>query len=69
MKVVGTPKDDVGRVLDLHDAPVVTAERNQSRAVAGHGSVQDRVQVGDVEAVGDLLGFAPVADRGKGIVA
>src|SRR5436190_15954617 len=68
MEIVDAPKDDVGRVLHLHDAPVVAAERSESRTVTGDGGVQDRVKFGDVELVGDRLGSSPVGDRGKRVV-
>src|SRR5436853_1683456 len=68
MEIVDAPKDDVGRVLHLHDAPVVAAERSESWTVTDDGGVQDGVKFGDVEVVGDQLGFLPVADGGKRVV-
>jgi hypothetical protein len=69
MQVGLAMEDDVGGILDLHDAPMVgTAELAGDRAVAGGEAVQGMVEALDGKAVGQGLRFGEVRNAGEGVV-
>ena len=62
-------EEDVGGILDLHDAPVVLdAKSLDDRAVAVRKAVESAMQLGDGQIVGELLRSVEVGDAHEGVV-
>jgi len=63
------PKDDVGGVLDLHEAPVVAElQRLDDRAAEGGVVIKNAVELVDVEVIGEPLSCLEVLDVHEGVV-
>jgi hypothetical protein len=61
-------ENDVGGVLDLHEAPVhAVAEVAEHRAAASCPRIEMGMQSRRIEAVGETLGFGGIADAQKGV--
>jgi hypothetical protein len=68
-QVVATLEDDVGGVLDLHDAPVIAGrERGGRRAELANEVVELAVQRGGFQPDRDPLGEREVIDADEGVV-
>jgi len=69
LKRVATLKDDVGRVLDLHQAPVIGAvEDRGDGAEMRDVEVEDLVESPNIKGVGNLLGSVEIIDIDEGVI-
>ena len=63
------PKDDVGGILGLVDAPMIGhSQVGNRRTIVAHKGLQLAVEGLDLQAVGDALGLGKVGDRSKRVV-
>jgi len=62
-------KDEVGGILDLHQAPMVGVGKfGQDRAIARDEGIEFSVQSLDREGIGELLGFLPIGDSQESVI-